>query len=89
MGNRVLCPACDSYTSSGWQARQDGEPCPHCGLPALVGRMLEHHAAKGADQALVKMAAEASAAAAKAELELARLRSRINNALFELGGGAG
>lgn len=34
MSAKALCPACDSYTSDLFTAFQEGQPCPHCNLPA-------------------------------------------------------
>jgi len=36
MAEKMECPGCRSYSSSINRAVLNGEPCPNCGLPALI-----------------------------------------------------
>lgn len=75
---KMVCPACDSWTSSVGIAFRDGEPCPYCGLPADTARVVIEARARRADEDLVARVLEADQRAVKAEAEAAVLRARLN-----------
>ncbi|HEU4544068.1 MAG TPA: hypothetical protein VFR23_23260 [Jiangellaceae bacterium] len=42
MADKMVCPACGSYTSSILRAFQEGQPCPSCGLSSqAAGEILD------------------------------------------------
>lgn len=77
MSEKRDCPACNSCTSDNWRAFRDGEPCPHCGLPAGAAREIEAAMQRGADESLAQRAAKAEARATAAERDAANLRAAL------------
>lgn len=75
---KMLCPACDSYSSSVGIGFRDEGKCPFCGLPVEAMLALEKASARGAQDSAIKMAAEAEARASRAEAEVVRLRGLLH-----------
>lgn len=80
MADKAECPACESYTSDNLRARDNGEPCPFCGLPADAAQEIERAVERGANKNLAKHAATAERRAADAEREVLRLRVLLDRA---------
>lgn len=80
MSNKITCPGCGSHTSNVWQAIEDGEPCPHCGLPSST--IVQVNAVRDArgDERLREQLAEALVRAGRAEALVAVLRDAIVSA---------
>lgn len=79
MSRKTECPACNSWTSSIYDAFQDGEPCPFCQLPAEAAKAINTARERNADEQLIKRALAAELRAAEMEAELRRLRTRLAN----------
>lgn len=71
------CPACGTRSSDVGYDFLEGRPCRFCGLPAEAASAFDAARARGAEQALVDVAAKAEARAARAEAEVDRLRGLL------------
>lgn len=88
MSEKVLCPGCDSYSSSVRAAFEEGRPCPSCKLPASAARQVEAARTRAADEGLVeqyihaiKRAEEAETRLREAELRLDKVRTALETKL--------
>lgn len=77
MSDKMACPSCQAYTSAVLDRYADGEPCPHCGLPAEVTGQVLAARRKAADEELVVKFMEAEKRAAEAERKAAALELRF------------
>lgn len=78
MSNKMDCLGCDSYTSAIYQAYENGDPCPNCGLPAEVTARVLAARKKAADEDLIQRYQEAEVRTGKALAEAARLRRHLD-----------
>jgi microcystin degradation protein MlrC len=74
---KMLCPACDAWTSAVGIAFRDGADCPYCGLPAEAARMVIEAQERNVSEEVLKRLTDAEIRAAKAETEAAELRARL------------
>lgn len=79
MSDKMLCPGCDSYTSSVLAAVSGGRPCPYCGLSAEVVLKVEAVRLTKADEALKAKCEEALKRADEAERAVQMLRGVLRN----------
>jgi len=77
VSNKMSCLGCNSYTSAIYDAYQDGNPCPNCGLPAEATEKVLQARKRGADEDLVRQYQEAEVRAGKAEAEASMLRRHL------------
>ena len=81
MSDKMLCPGCDAYTSSVLiKVREEGEPCPYCGLSAAAILEITEVREKKADEELKERLAKALVERDHATVEAARLRRIIEDA---------
>lgn len=84
MSEKMICPACDAYTSSVLQAFEEGEPCPSCALPALVAAEIVAARARGADAKLIKNYQESTKRERAAEARARELEWRLKEVRLAL-----
>lgn len=78
MSNKAECPACKSYLSAIWDAKEYGSGgCPNCGLPGTA--IAEVYASRRlqADKALTERYEQVVIRAGKAEAERDLLRRQV------------
>lgn len=73
MSEKLLCPGCNTYTSSVLEAWQMDEPCPKCGLSAEAISEVRGVRRRLADEALKTQCEHALIRADRAETRLRKL----------------
>ena len=86
MSQKMTCPACNAHLSSVYQAFENGEPCPNCGLSHEAAQEVLSAKARNADETLrarlTELLAERDAAVARAE----KAESKLQRIKWELEG---
>lgn len=78
MSNKMLCPACNSYTSTALSAYERGDDCPYCGLPIGAWEAITEARKRHLEGELLKNYEMTEIRATKAEAEVNRLQGIIN-----------
>lgn len=78
MSSKAECPACKSYLSAIWDAKEYGHPaCPNCGLPGTAIAEVYEARKLNADKTLAARYEEVVIRAGKAEAERDQLRRQV------------
>jgi hypothetical protein len=83
MSERLLCPICNSCTSTVLSRVGEGRPCPYCGAPAALILEVSTLKAKNSDGKLIERLIELGTRVASLETEnrkLIEFLSSVQNA---------
>lgn len=79
MSYKLGCPGCNSVTSGVYAAEANGNPCPHCGLPAETITAVNEARRRTQDANLLAKYEAVAVRAGRAEAEIAKLRGRMDD----------